>query len=190
MQVILLERIENLGHIGDEVTVRDGYARNFLLPRKKALRATEANRARFEAQRQEIEARNLERRKDAEAVAKTLEGASCTLIRQAGDMGQLYGSVAARDIAEGLGEAGFKVERSQVVLNRPIKTTGVHEVKIALHPEVTVTVSVNVARSEAEALEQEQEAAGFFETEELAEEALSELGVEDETDETDEPEEA
>lgn len=172
MQVILLERIENLGHIGDEVTVRDGYARNYLLPRKKALRATEANRARFEVQRKEIEARNLERRKDAEAVAKTLEGASCTLIRQAGDMGQLYGSVSARDIAAALAEAGYKVERSQVVLNRPIKTTGVHQVKISLHPEVAVMVSVNVARSEAEATEQEQEAAGFFENPELAEEAL------------------
>lgn len=183
MQVILLERIENLGFIGDEVTVRDGYARNFLLPRKKALRATEANRARFEAQRKEIEARNLERRKDAEAIAKTLEGASCTLIRQAGDMGQLYGSVTARDIAEGLDQAGFKVDRNQVVLNRPIKTTGVHQVKISLHPEVAVTVSVNVARSEAEATEQEQEAAGFFETEELAEEALA---ADDETDEQEE----
>lgn len=170
MQIILLERVPNLGQIGDEVTVRDGYARNFLLPRKMALRATDANRARFEAQRKEIEARNLERRKDAEAAAKTLEGASCTIIRQAGESGQLYGSVSARDIVAALGEAGYKVDRHQIVLNRPIKATGLQQVEVRLHPDVSVTVSVNVARSAAEATE--QEAAAFFESEEVAREAL------------------
>lgn len=162
MQIILLERVPNLGQIGDEVSVRDGYARNFLLPRKMALRATEANRSRFEAQRKDIEARNLERRKDAEGVAKTLEGASCTIIRQAGESGQLYGSVSARDIAEALDVAGYKVDRHQIVLHRPIKSTGVQQIEVRLHPEVLVTVSVNVARSAAEA--SEQEADGFFES--------------------------
>lgn len=175
MKVILIERVDNLGHIGDEVNVRPGYARNFLLPRKKALRWSKENLARFETQRKEIEARNLERRQDAEKVAKTLTGASCTIIRQAGETGHLYGSVSARDIADGLAVSGFHVDRQQVVLNRPIKTLGVHEVKIALHPDVAVTVTVNVARSSAEAAE--QEATSFFESEEVAREALAEEGA-------------
>src|SRR5690606_5975271 len=164
MQIILLERIENLGHIGDVVTVRDGYARNFLLPKKKALRATEANRARFEAERKEIEARNLKLRQEAEAVAKTMDNASCTIIRQAGETGQLYGSVSSRNVADALVAAGYNIDRSQVVLNKPIKTLGVHQVKVSLHPDVAVMVTVNVARTEAEAAD--MQAAAFFESEE------------------------
>lgn len=172
MQVILLERIENLGQMGDVVTVKDGYARNFLLPRKKALRANDDNRARFEAQRKEIEARNLERRKDAEAVAKTLEGATCTIIRQAGEAGQLYGSVSVRDIAMAFSEAGYKIDRHQVVLNKPIKTIGIHTLKLSLHAEVQIEVTVNVARSLAEAEAQITKGDAFFESAEDAAEAF------------------
>ncbi|MFQ3596099.1 MAG: 50S ribosomal protein L9 [Sphingomonadaceae bacterium] len=151
MEVILLERVEKLGRIGDVVTVKPGYARNFLLPRGKALRATEANRAKFEAQRTHLEAENAKRREAAEAEARTIDGLSFVLIRQASNAGALYGSVAARDIAEALAEAGHKVARQAVVLDRPIKTLGLHSVKVSLHPEVSVMVTANVARSPEEA---------------------------------------
>lgn len=156
MQVILLERVEKLGAIGDVVTVKDGFARNFLLPNKKALRANEANRKVFEANRERIEADNAAKRSDAEKDAKKVDGASVTLIRQASNAGQLYGSVAVRDLVEALEAEGHKVTKSQVVLDRPIKSIGVHEVKVALHPEVSVNVKVNVARSPEEAELQEQ----------------------------------
>ncbi|GAA4778480.1 50S ribosomal protein L9 [Stakelama sediminis] len=156
MDVILLERIEKLGTIGDVVSVKDGFARNFLLPNKKALRANEANRKVFEANRDRIEAENAERRKSAEGEAKTIDGSQITLIRQASNTGHLYGSVAVRDIVEALVEDGHKVAKSQVVLEKPIKDIGLYEVKVALHPEVAVTVKVNVARSPEEAELQEQ----------------------------------
>jgi large subunit ribosomal protein L9 len=151
MEVILLERVEKLGAIGDVVKVKDGFARNYLLPRKKALRANEANRKVFEANRARIEEDNANRRSDAEKEAKGVDGKAVKLIRQASNTGQLYGSVSARDIVEALEGAGAKVTKSQVVLDRPIKAIGLHEVKIALHPEVAVTVKVNVARSPEEA---------------------------------------
>src|SRR6478672_2600694 len=151
MEVILLERVEKLGAIGDVVKVKDGFARNYLLPRKKALRANEANRKVFEASRERIEAENAEKRSDAEKASKGVDGKSVQLIRQASNTGQLYGSVSARDIAEALEGVGAKVAKSQVVLDHPIKAIGVHEVRIALHPEVAVTVKVNVARSPEEA---------------------------------------
>jgi large subunit ribosomal protein L9 len=154
MQVILLERIGRLGQMGDVVTVKDGYARNFLLPQKKALRATEENLKRFESNRAQLEARNLELRKEAEAVAAKLEGQSFTAIRQAGDTGQLYGSVTTRDIVEIVTAGGFSIDRSQAVLDRPIKALGIHAIRIALHPEVIVSVSLNVARTEDEAQRQ------------------------------------
>ena len=151
MEVILLERVEKLGAIGDVVKVKDGFARNYLLPRKKALRANEANRKVFEANRARIEEDNASRRSDAEKAAKGVDGKSVKLIRQASNTGQLYGSVSARDIAEALEGVGAHVAKSQVVLDRPIKAIGVHDIKIALHPEVSVTVKVNVARSPEEA---------------------------------------
>src|SRR5215217_9521719 len=151
MEVILLERVEKLGDIGDVVKVKDGFARNYLLPNKKALRANESNRKVFEANRARIEADNAERRIEAEKAAGGVDGKSVQLIRQASNVGHLYGSVSARDIAEALEGVGAHVAKSQVVLDRPIKALGVHEVKIALHPEVAVTVKVNVARSPEEA---------------------------------------
>jgi large subunit ribosomal protein L9 len=151
MDVILLERIEKLGHIGDVVKVKNGYARNFLLPRGKALRANEANRKVFEANRAKIEADNEERRKGAEKDSKTIDGVSVKLIRQASNTGQLYGSVSARDLAEALEGLGHKVAKNQIVLDRPIKAIGVQQVRVALHPEVSVTIKVNVARSPEEA---------------------------------------
>jgi large subunit ribosomal protein L9 len=151
MEVILLERVENLGQMGDVVKVRPGYARNFLLPRKKALRANDANREIFAAQRADLEARNLERREEAAAVAVRLDGQTFVVIRQASELGLLYGSVSTRDIADAAGEAGFRIERSQVRLDRPLKSLGIASVRIALHPEVSATVSVNVARSAEEA---------------------------------------
>ncbi|WP_306143471.1 50S ribosomal protein L9 [Roseibium sp. MMSF_3412] len=154
MQIILLERIAKLGQMGDTVRVRDGYARNYLLPQGKALRANKANLERFERERAQLEARNLERKSEAEAVASKLDGEALVMIRSAGETGQLYGSVSTRDIAEGLTEAGFSVARSQVELRTPIKTIGLHSVLIRLHPEVEVTISVNVARSEDEAVRQ------------------------------------
>ena len=151
MEVILLERVAKLGQIGDVVRVKDGFARNFLLPRKKALRATDANRQRFETQRVDIEARNLELKQEAKAVAEKLDGHAIVLIRQAGESGQLYGSVSPRDIAETLAQSRFKVSREQVVLNTPIKALGLHAVPVHLHPEVDVKITVNVARSAEEA---------------------------------------
>lgn len=151
MEIILLERIENLGQMGEVVRVKPGYARNYLLPRKKAVRATEDNRKRFEEQRTQLEATNLERRTEAEAVAAKLDGLTVILIRQAGEAGQLYGSVTARDIAEAITAAGFTLERQQIRMNQPIKVLGLHTVKISLHPEVFVSVLVNVARTQQEA---------------------------------------
>src|SRR5215203_1410942 len=151
MEVILLERVEKLGAIGDVVKVKDGFARNFLLPNKKALRANETNRKLFEANRKTIEADNETRRGEAEVASKDVDGKTVQLIRQASNTGQLYGSVSARDIVEALEAEGAHVTKSQVVLDRPIKAIGMHEVKVALHPEVSVTVKVNVARSPEEA---------------------------------------
>lgn len=151
MDVILLQRIGKLGQMGDQVTVRDGYARNYLLPKKMALRATKENRAYFETQRAQLEASNLERKTEAEAVAEKLDGQSFVVIRSAGDTGQLYGSVSTRDIASVVTEGGFTLDRNQVVLDRPIKTLGLHELAVSLHPEVTTKITLNVARSEDEA---------------------------------------
>ncbi|HZU63000.1 MAG TPA: 50S ribosomal protein L9 [Novosphingobium sp.] len=151
MQIILLERIEKLGTIGDVVTVKDGYARNFLLPNKKALRANEANRKVFEAQRAEIEARNAARREEAQGEAGSVDGKQAVLIRAASNAGQLYGSVSVRDIADALNTEGAKVTKAMIVLERPIKTIGIFDVRVALHPEVSVMVKVNVARSPDEA---------------------------------------
>ena len=154
MQVILLERIHKLGQMGDVVTVKDGYARNFLLPQHKALRATKENREKFETQRVHLEAHNLELKKEAQSVGEKLAGKAFIAIRQAGDTGQLYGSVSSRDIAEAVTEGGFKVDRNQIVLAAPIKALGVHPVTIQLHPEVAVNVTLNVARSADEATRQ------------------------------------
>ena len=151
MEVILLERVEKLGQIGDIVNVKNGFARNYLLPNKKALRANEANKKVFEANRAKIEAENADRRAEAEKASKEVDGKSIQLIRQASNVGALYGSVSARDIVEALEGQGAKVTKSQIVLDRPIKAIGLHEVKVALHPEVAVTVKVNVARSPEEA---------------------------------------
>lgn len=151
MQVILLERIANLGQMGDEVRVRDGYARNYLLPQAKALRANEANRKHFEAQRAQLEARNLERMNEAEAVAAKLDAQNFVIVRQAAETGQLYGSVTTRDLAEIMTENGFSVNRSQVVLQHPIKTIGLHNVRIHLYGDVEATINANVARSTDEA---------------------------------------
>lgn len=151
MDIILLERVENLGQMGDVVKVKPGFARNFLLPQKKALRASKDNIAYFETQKAQLEAQNLQRRQEAEAVSGKMDDMSVVLIRSAGDTGQLYGSVSSRDIADAVTEAGTTVERRQVELERPIKTLGLHPVRVRLHPEVTVTVTANVARSSDEA---------------------------------------
>lgn len=151
MQVVLLERVAKLGQMGDVVNVKDGYARNFLLPRKKALRATPENMAHFESQKAQLEARNLEMKKEAEQVAGKLDGESFVIIRQAGESGQLYGSVSARDIATAISDGGVTVERSQISMQRPIKTLGLHDERVVLHPEVSVGVVINVARSDEEA---------------------------------------
>lgn len=151
MEIILLERIAKLGQMGDVVRVRDGYARNFLLPSGKALRATDANKTRFENERVHLEARNLEARKEAEGIAEKLDGQTFVVIRSAGETGQLYGSAAARDIVEVVETGGFSIARQQVRLDRPIKTIGLHEVQIDLHPEVSVSITLNVARSDDEA---------------------------------------
>lgn len=179
MKVVLLERVENLGAIGDVVTVKDGFARNFLLPREKALRATNANLKVFEAQRAQIEARNEKARGDAAKSGEKLDGQTYVLIRQAGESGQLYGSVTARDVADAIQAEGGKVERSQVVLNNPIKTLGVHDVQVRLHAEVTITVKINVARSMDEA---ERQARGedvirsqFDEEREIAAEQVADM---------------
>ena len=151
MKVILLERVEGRGALGDVVTVKDGFARNYLLPRGKALRANAASMKVFEAQRAELEARNQRAREQAAKSGESLDGTTYILIRQAGESGQLYGSVSGRDVADIINDAGGKVERSMVVLDKPIKTLGLHEVKVKLHAEVTVTVTLNIARSEDEA---------------------------------------
>lgn len=151
MDLILLERVEHLGQIGDLVKVKPGFARNYLLPQRKALRATESNRKEFEARRAQIEAESLARRIEAQGVSSKIEGLTVSIIRQAGETGQLYGSVSARDIAEAITTAGFAVNRTQIRLERPIKVLGLHPLKVALHPEVTVAVTANVAKSEDEA---------------------------------------
>lgn len=191
MDVVLLERVEKLGQMGDVVSVKDGYGRNFLLAKGKALRATKANMVRFENERAQLEARNLDAKKEAEAVAARLDGQSFIVIRQASDGGSLYGSVNSRDIAEIATEGGFSVARSQVVLDMPVKELGLHDIRIVLHPEVVATVSVNVARSRDEAelqaegksiqdLRAEEDAADafdvaqLFEDDEQAEEAIAE----------------
>jgi len=155
MQIVLLERIAKLGQMGDVVTVKDGYARNFLLPQGKALRANKSNLARFETERAQLEARNLERREEAEAVSAKLDGQKFIVIRQSGDTGQLYGSVTPRDISELLSAGGFDVSRNQVAIDQPIKTLGLHNVSIMLHPEVASNVIINVARTADEAERQE-----------------------------------
>jgi len=160
MQVILLERIEKLGQMGDVVNVKPGFARNFLLPRKKALRATETNLKRFSEQRGQLEASNLVRRQEAEAVAGKIDGLTVVLIRQAGETGQLYGSVSARDIAEAVIAVGVTIVRGQVLMDRPIKALGLHPVRVALHPEVIVRITANVARSDEDAAAQVR-AGGF-----------------------------
>lgn len=154
MQVILLERIGRLGQMGDVVNVKDGYARNFLLPQKKALRATDENRKKFKSQRAQLEATNLELKKEAEAVAEKLGGKTFVVIRTAGDTGQLYGSVSTRDLSDAVTGGGFTINRTQVIMDKPIKTLGLHPTKIALHPEVIVEVVLNVARTEEEAARQ------------------------------------
>ncbi|TDI59312.1 MAG: 50S ribosomal protein L9 [Alphaproteobacteria bacterium] len=189
MEVVLMERIEKLGIMGDVVTVKNGFARNFLLPQGKALRATKANMESFELQRTQLEARNLEQRKEAEAVAARMDEVSIVLVRQASESDHLYGSVSFRDIAESLTEAGYAVERKQVILDQPIKTVGLTKVRIVLHPEVSVTIQVNVARSEeeavaaVEAVNEEsilEEAQAVFESEELAQAAAVDLGESEE----------
>ncbi len=154
MDVILLERVESLGQMGDVVKVKPGYARNFLLPQKKALRATKENREYFDKQRAQLEATNLQRKKDAEAVGEKLNGQSVVIIRQAGEFGQLYGSVSTRDISDAITAAGFTIDRRQVLLDAPIKTLGLHKTRVVLHPEVQVSVTANVALSEDEAAAQ------------------------------------
>ncbi len=174
MDVILLERVAKLGQMGETVSVKPGYARNFLLARGKALRATEGNKKHFETQRAQLEARNLDRRKEAEAVAEKLNGQSFVLIRQSGESGVLYGSVSTRDLADVVTKDGFSVGRDQFVLNQPIKTLGLHNVPVTLHPEVEISVTVNVARSPEEA---ERQARGESVTEREAFN-LDDLGLE------------
>jgi large subunit ribosomal protein L9 len=147
IELILLERVEKLGQMGQLVKVKPGFARNFLLPQKKALRATKENLAYFETQRAQLEANNLQRKSEATEIGGKIEGLRVVIVRQAGESGQLYGSVSARDIAEAVTEAGFTVERHQVVLDRPIKSLGLHPMRVVLHPEVSVTVTANVAQS-------------------------------------------
>ncbi len=154
MQVILLERIGRLGQMGDVVKVRPGFARNFLLPQGKAMRATKDNLGRFETERAQLEVNNLERKQEAQAVAKKLNGLSFVILRQAGDSGQLYGSVSTRDISDAVTAGGFTIDRVQVLLDRPIKTLGLHDVRVGLHPEVEIKVAINIARTEEEAKRQ------------------------------------
>lgn len=195
MQIILLEKVVNLGNLGDVVKVKDGYARNFLLPQGKALRATKESRLRFDRERTQLEANNLELKREAEAVAVKLEGKSFAVLRQAGDSGQLYGSVSTRDVSDLVTAGGFTLERRQVLLDKPIKTLGLHQVRIGLHPEVTVKVTVNVARTEEEAerqargenmtarrydIEDDEAAAAAAAAEELFEEGAAEAEIEDE----------
>lgn len=199
MEVILLERIEKLGQMGEVVTVKPGFARNYLLPQKKALRATRSNKETFEAQRAQLEAVNLERRSEAESVGSKLDGQSVIIVRQASDNDQLYGSVTVRNIAQAVTEAGFTVDSKQVQMARPIKTIGMHPVRVQLHPEVSVNVTVNVARSEEEAKMQAEgrtatdvdddldaEKPDYVEmAEEMAEQTEDPLKAEEEADDTD-----
>ena len=168
MEVILMERVEKLGQMGDVVSVKPGYARNFLLPQRKALRATKGNMERFENQRVHLEADNLERRQEAEKVSEKLQGLTVVLIRQAGESGQLYGSVNTKDLAQAVTEAGIRIERRQVILDKVIKSLGLYPVRIQLHPEVAVEVSANVARSDEEA-EAQTKAGRMISAEELRE---------------------
>ncbi|CAM1627985.1 MULTISPECIES: 50S ribosomal protein L9 [Bartonella] len=187
MDVILLERIARLGQMGDTVSVKDGFARNFLFPQGKALRANEANKKKFESERAQLEARNLERKSEAQQVADKLDGKTFVVIRSAGETGQLYGSVSTRDIADIITSEGFTIIRTQVELNHPIKTIGLHNVAVNLHPEVQVNVTVNIARSAEEA---ERQAAGEdltsieaiygIEEKPLSEEVFDEEGAEHE----------
>lgn len=174
MDVILLERIERLGQIGDVVKVKPGFARNFLLPMKKALRATEANKKQFEEQRHQIEANNVKRRGEAEKIKDKVDGLKVVVIRQASETGILFGSVSSRDIADGVTKAGFTVDRRQVILDKPIKTLGLHDVRVALHPEVIVKVTANVAKSEDEAAAQEK-AGGFVSAQQAEDQAQADL---------------
>lgn len=180
MDVILLERIESLGQIGDVVKVRPGFARNYLLPQKKALRATEANRARFEQQRAQIEATNLKRRQEAEGVSGKVDGKIVVLVRQAGETGHLFGSVTPRDIADTIAAEGVTIDRRQVILDRPIKMLGLHQLRVALHPEVIVSITANVARSEEEAAIQLKHG-GFVGTAEERQATLDEMLAEADT---------
>ncbi len=173
MEIVLLERVEKLGQMGDVVTVKDGFARNFLLPQGKALRANKANLERFENERAQLEARNLELKGEAATVAEKLNGESFVVIRQSGDTGQLYGSVSARDIADAATEGGFTVARGQVRLDKPIKVLGLHDVRVMLHPEVDCTITVNVARTDDEAEAQARGENVLGETEEDREGLIS-----------------
>ncbi len=199
MELILLERVAKLGQMGDIVSVRNGYARNFLLPQGKAIRANAANKARFEAERAQLEARNLEAKSEAEALAERIGEKTVIVIRAASETGQMYGSVSTRDLAEAVSEDGVSISRSQVSLERPIKTIGLHAVTVILHPEVEITITANVARSQDEA---ERQAAGedlslterdesfeFDEDLELDEELLEEIEGEDEASEEEASEE-
>lgn len=176
MQVILMERVANLGQMGDEVSVKPGYARNYLLPQRKALRASKANRDYFRSIRKDLEARNLERRREAEEAAAKVDGKMVVIVRQAGETGQLYGSVTARDVGDALAEEGAQVARNQINLDRQIKTVGLHPITLTLHPEVTAEITVNVARTTAEA--ENQAAAGRAVTRE-EQEAMAERAVAD-----------
>ncbi len=174
MQVILLERVAKLGQMGEEVRVKDGYARNFLLPLGKALRASDANRKRFESQRAQLEARNLEQKSEASKIAEKIDGQSFVMIRQAGESGQLYGSVSSRDIADAVTAGGFSIARGQVAIKAPIKTLGLHEVPLHLHPEVEAKVSINIARSPEEA-ERQAKGEQVLDREEVS---MDDLGLE------------
>tara|TARA_R110002110_G_scaffold6198_6_gene31174 strand:+ start:1142 stop:1756 length:615 start_codon:yes stop_codon:yes gene_type:complete len=194
MQIVLLERVEKLGQMGDVVKVKDGFARNFLLPRKKAMRATKANIEHFESQRAQLEARNLELKAEAEQVHGKVDGQSFIVLRSAGETGILYGSVSTRDVAAAMTDGGFSATRNQVVLDKPIKAMGLHNVRVVLHPEVSATITINVARTEEEAKRQaagedlsqrhdeedegSHEATEFFESEELAPDDEEEIFVE------------
>lgn len=177
MDVILLERVENLGQIGDVVKVRAGFARNFLLPRKKALRANDENKKLFEGQRAELEARNLERKSEAEAAAKKIDGRQFVVIRQSSEAGQLYGSVSMRDIADVASEGGVKIDRGQVRLDKPLKTLGIFPVRVMLHPEVAAKIEINIARS-AEEAERQARGENVLAREEEKEEPEAEQGAE------------
>jgi large subunit ribosomal protein L9 len=177
MEVILLERIAKLGQMGDVVKVRDGFGRNFLLPQGKALRATKDNRVKFETMKTQLEARNLELKAEAEKVGSKLDGQSFVVLRQASDTGQLYGSVSARDLADIIGAGGFTVSRSQIVLNTPIKTIGLHKIPVALHPDLEVTVTLSVARTadEAERIARGEDVTSRREDREVAQAAAEEF---------------